>query len=413
MTMVRILHLADLHIGIENYGRIDPVTGLHTRLQDYLDRLDEAIRVGLENHVDLVLIAGDIYKNRTPNPTHQREFAQRINTLCREGIHVFILTGNHDISPSFGRAHSVEIFNTLAVENITIADRPKPHIIHTRSGPVQIIAVPWVTHHALLTREDTKMASLSEIEAMIRQRIESFLTHTMDEFDANIPTILTLHGTVDGAQLGAERGITLGNDIIWPRSMLAQPGIDYIALGHIHRHQSLGEHPPTVYAGSIERVDFGERNEDKGCVLVDLHKGATQWHFHKLQARPFVSIEVDVRQSSDPQQRVVAAIERHDVQAAIVRAEIKATPEQASHVREDLIRTQIQKAGAHLVATIVIDVERETRSRFADMEQEIMQGLTTQRALELYLRNKNTDPARIQVLIAAANELLSSEISDT
>ncbi len=410
--MVRMLHLADLHIGIENYGRIDPATGLHTRLQDYLERLDEAIRIGLENHVDLVLIAGDIYKNRTPNPTHQREFAQRINTLCREGVHVFILTGNHDISPSFGRAHSVEIFNTLAVEHITIADRPKPHTLKTRSGPVQVIAVPWVTRHALLTREDTKMASLSEIEAMIRQRIESFLTHAMDELDATIPTVLTLHGTVDGAQLGAERGITLGNDIIWPRSMVAQPGIDYIALGHIHRHQSLGEHPPTVYAGSIERVDFGERNEDKGCVLVELNKGATQWYFHKLQARPFVSIEVDVRQSSNPQQRIAAAIERHDVQAAVVRVEIKATSEQAAHVREDLIRAQIQEAGAHIVATIVVDVERETRNRFADVEQEIMQGLTTQRALELYLLNKNTDPARIKVLLAAANELLSSEIRD-
>jgi DNA repair protein SbcD/Mre11 len=73
--MIKLLHLADLHIGVENYGRVDPASGLHTRLIDYLARLDEAIDFGLAEAVDVVLIAGDIYKNRSPNPTHQRESA--------------------------------------------------------------------------------------------------------------------------------------------------------------------------------------------------------------------------------------------------------------------------------------------------------------------------------------------------
>ncbi|HZB96695.1 MAG TPA: metallophosphoesterase, partial [Herpetosiphonaceae bacterium] len=75
--MPKMLHLADIHIGMENYGRTDPATGLNTRLQDYLQRFDEALTYALETEpVDIVLIAGDIYKNRTPNPTHQREFAR-------------------------------------------------------------------------------------------------------------------------------------------------------------------------------------------------------------------------------------------------------------------------------------------------------------------------------------------------
>lgn len=59
---MRILHLADLHLGIENYGRINPATGLHSRLHDYLDRLDEAIGIAITERVDLLLIAGDVYK---------------------------------------------------------------------------------------------------------------------------------------------------------------------------------------------------------------------------------------------------------------------------------------------------------------------------------------------------------------
>src|SRR5437867_4262202 len=66
--MIKLLHLADLHICMENYGRLDPASGMHTRLIDYLDRLDEAIEYGLDEGADAVLIAGDVYKNRTPNP---------------------------------------------------------------------------------------------------------------------------------------------------------------------------------------------------------------------------------------------------------------------------------------------------------------------------------------------------------
>ena len=103
--MIKLLHLADLHIGMENYGRLDPVSGMHTRLIDYLNRLDEAIDYGLAEGADVVLIAGDVYKNRAPNPTHQREFARRIHRLRRAGLPIFILVGNHDISPAAGRAH--------------------------------------------------------------------------------------------------------------------------------------------------------------------------------------------------------------------------------------------------------------------------------------------------------------------
>src|SRR5690349_11934929 len=129
--MIKLLHLADLHIGMENYGRVDPVSGLHTRLNDYLARLDEAIDFGFAEHIDLVLIAGDVYKSRMPNPTHQREFAKRIHRLRKAGLPVVILIGNHDISPAAGRAHAIEIFDTLAVEGVTIADRPRLHMIET------------------------------------------------------------------------------------------------------------------------------------------------------------------------------------------------------------------------------------------------------------------------------------------
>jgi exonuclease SbcD len=277
--MIKLLHLADLHIGMENYGRLDPASGMHTRLIDYLDRLDEAITYGLTEGADAVLIAGDVYKNRTPNPTHQREFARRILRLRRADLPIFILVGNHDVSPAAGRAHSIEIFDTLALEGVTIAERAGLHMIETRAGPLQILALPWITRHNLLTKEDLRLASFLEIETLLMERIENFLRTTAEALDPEIPTVLTIHGTIDGATVGAERQIMLGKDLVLPKSFIALPGVDYVAMGHIHKHQSLGNHPPVVYPGSIERIDFGEEHEDKGCVLVELEKGATSWRF--------------------------------------------------------------------------------------------------------------------------------------
>ena len=115
---MRILHFSDLHIGVENYGRIDLETGLSTRLGDFLDSLDQVVEFALNEGVDLVLLAGDAYKGRDPTQTHQREFAKRLNRLSQAGIPTFLLVGNHDLPAASSRATAVDIFPTLEVANV-------------------------------------------------------------------------------------------------------------------------------------------------------------------------------------------------------------------------------------------------------------------------------------------------------
>ena len=104
---MRIVHFSDLHIGVENYGRTDPQTGLSTRLGDFLAALDEVVQYSLVRNVDLVLLAGDAYKGRDPSQTHQREFAKRLTELSAAGIPTFILVGNHDLPNASSRANAV------------------------------------------------------------------------------------------------------------------------------------------------------------------------------------------------------------------------------------------------------------------------------------------------------------------
>jgi DNA repair protein SbcD/Mre11 len=321
---------------------------------------------------------------------------------------VLILTGNHDVSPAAGRAHAIEIFDTLAVEGVTIADRPKMHLIETRSGPLQVIALPWVTRHNLLTKEELRLSSILEVETMLLDRIDRFLQHAAASADPEIPTVLTVHGTIAGATVGSEQSIMLGRDLVLPKGVVSLPNVDYVALGHVHKHQSLGEHPPVVYPGSIERIDFGEEREEKGCVLVELAKGATSWRFHRLAARPFVTVSVDVRDVPDPQARVMTAIERRPVRDAVVRVKIDARAEQTRLLRTDEIRDQLDEAGAFFVAAVAIEVERTGRgNRLGAGDAAILEGLTPRKALELYLRAKTPPLAeeRIAALLSAADEL--------
>ena len=86
-----IVHTADVHIGVENYGRPDPLTKTSSRLQDFLNTLDEVVEYSVSNQADIVLFCGDAYKSRNPSQTHQREFAARISTLASNDIQVFLL----------------------------------------------------------------------------------------------------------------------------------------------------------------------------------------------------------------------------------------------------------------------------------------------------------------------------------
>ena len=105
---------------MENYGRMDPETGIHGRVMDFLRRLTDMVDYAIDEGIDVFVFAGDAYKMRDPNPTFQREFARRIKRVADAGIPVVLLVGNHDLPPVQRRATSISIFDTLQVPNVYV-----------------------------------------------------------------------------------------------------------------------------------------------------------------------------------------------------------------------------------------------------------------------------------------------------
>ena len=404
---IRLIHFADLHLGVENYGRLDPETGVSGRVKDFLKCLDFLVETALAEEVDLVLFAGDAYRTRDPSPTYQREFARRIRRLAEAGIQVFLLVGNHDMPGATGRAHSVDIFQTLAVPNVTVGDRPGLHRLETRRGPVQIVAIPWLTYNRILLREEFRGLNVEEIHAEVVRRVEAFLTGeegVLRRLDREVPAVLAFHGSVLGATYGSERSVLLGQDIVLPPSLVRQPGLDYVALGHIHKHQVLWEDPPVVYAGSLERVDFGEEKEEKGFILAEVRPGKAEYRFVPAPTRPMRTLDLHP-QEANPTGEVLAVLEGQPLEEAIVRVVIHLRPEQEPLLDERAVRRALERA--YCVAAIIKDVERPTRLRLGP--QEAIEGLTPLEILEQYFLQKGVPQERIRALLERAEALMRGE----
>ncbi|PKH44829.1 nuclease SbcCD subunit D, partial [Dehalococcoides mccartyi] len=170
---MKILHFADLHIGVENYGRFDSATGLSSRLADFLTAFDRLVAYAIDKKVDLVVFSGDAYKSRDPSQTQQREFARRVSTLASSGIQVFLLVGNHDQPNAAGRATTTEIFDTLDIANVHVSGKAEVRLINTRNGPIQLASLPWLRRSSVLSVSNQKEEKNLSIEEL-NQRVESY-----------------------------------------------------------------------------------------------------------------------------------------------------------------------------------------------------------------------------------------------
>jgi exonuclease SbcD len=318
--MIKILHLSDIHLGSGfSHGRINPETGLNTRLEDFVSTLSRCIDRAIAEPVDLVLFGGDAFPDATPQPVVQEAFASQFRRLVDADIPTVLLVGNHDQHSQGMGGASLCIYRTLGVPGFVVGDRLRTYSIQTRSGPIQIITLPWLTRSTLLTRPETEGLSLVEVNQLLIDRLRVAMEGEIRRLDPDTPTILLAHLMTDTARFGAERFLAVGKGFTVPMALLARPCFDYVALGHVHRHQVLSEQPPIVYPGSIERVDFSEEDEEKGFVLVEVERGFARLEFCPLPVRSFRTIRVDVSKVQQPHLALLKAIQQESIQDTVVR----------------------------------------------------------------------------------------------
>lgn len=411
---MRILHFADAHIDIANHGRHDPESGLPVRAQDFLKALDTIVDAAIDERVDLVLFAGDAYKDRTPVPTFQREWGRRIVRLSQAGIPTLLLVGNHDLSPALGRAHAMQEFETIPVPHVQVISRPMFLGPGDLEGlPLQVLGLPWVSRSSLMAALSLTGGDPNAVYAELESRLTELVHKWLDErVDPSLPVVLTAHASVQGAIYGGERSVMLGGDLVLPGSLVRDPRLSYVALGHIHKPQDLneGSQPPVIYPGSIERVDFGEVEDDKFYVIADVQPGRdTQVEWRKLPGRPFIDRWLRLSSKNGPltpeqiEDRLSSALPGPDeLEGAIVRLVIEYPADWDSLLNERALRRHTECCFEfHLVRR----PQREARLRLPS--DQAISSLTPLDLLDIYWRSMNASEEDTVELQKLAREVIA------
>jgi exonuclease SbcD len=404
--MIKVLHFADAHIDMANYGRHDPQTGLPLRVLDFLKSLDAIVDSAIAEKVDLVLFAGDAYKDRSPAPTFQREWGRRVMRLSRAGIPTLLLVGNHDLSPALGRAHALDSFDTLEVPHVRVVDRPCLLTPADLEGlPLQVICLPWVSRSGLMAQLGLSGAETGEVFEQIEERLTRLVHEWIEQADPNLPVILAAHCSVQGALYGSERTVMLGGDLVLPRSLVCDPRLDYVALGHIHKHQDLneGSYPPVVYSGSIERVDFGEANDEKGYAIAEVERGQTRYEWRRLEGtRPFIDRYLRLESPDNISQQLREALPgKKKLKDAVVRLVLEYPQEWEAAIDDASMREYT--AGCfefHLVK------RPQVAGRVRIPEDQTIGSLSPIQLLEIYWRANHVEEGEIAALSSLAVQLL-------
>jgi exonuclease SbcD len=237
---LKIIHLADSHLGFSSYGRLD---------QHGQNRIEEMVYSGFERTIekivqlkpDAVIHAGDVFHHVRPKIKPLVVFQRGLQRLTEAGIPIIVISGNHDAPKSYSLTSPFRLFENL--RDTHIAQRYKYECFEV--GDHNFHCIPFC-----LDPEEY----LTEFEKIKRSGRD----------------VLIMHGLVES--LKNRRMMSVGEHEL--KDSLLKRDFDYIALGHFHGQTPIAEN--AWYSGSVEYFNFGEAKDTKGMLLVDLEQGCAK-----------------------------------------------------------------------------------------------------------------------------------------
>jgi len=255
---MKILHFSDTHLGFSEYNKIDPITGINQREQDFYDAWERVINAILAEKPNVVIHAGDLFHTPRPNNRALNVALNGIKRVSEAGIPFVLVAGNHE-TPRIRATGS--IFESISLfENVYPAYQND--YSRFRIQGVDFHCIP----HCSLTEEMER----------------AFDAITLQEDAA--ANVLVAHGAWSGNDF---YGMGEFNEQRLPDiEGLLGVKFDYIALGHYHRFVQIKEH--VCYSGSTERTSLNEANTRCGYLTVDLDPMTIT--FQQISTRPMVRL---------------------------------------------------------------------------------------------------------------------------
>jgi len=281
---MRILHTADWHLGksLRSYKRED----------EQFAQVEHVLDLARERGADVLLVAGDVFDTR---PKKLAGLTKRLADLLRprlaEGLHVVLVPGNHDEREHFRMMRALLDLDEEATSRL--------HVVETRDvftiGGVQFGVLPYPSRAALKPGRDDEAGGTAQNQSASAKYADLVraVSEKLAEHDG--PAVFAAHVTVQGVTTPSDHELSYRDDLALGRSDLPAAGnLAYVALGHIHQPQHIEHTVPCYYSGSIDRLDWGEWEDDKQVILADIsEEGETEVECIDLDATSFHKLDLE------------------------------------------------------------------------------------------------------------------------
>ncbi len=282
---MKFVHVSDLHLGFQTYPREE---------QDLFKGITHVFDTAFKEGIKLVIIAGDIFDRRDPLPQIQKGFAGVVSKAVREGVNVFMITGNHEGAPFSERNIHLDVYSELDIPGVTVSKIPN---IYRMCG-LNIISLPYPFKRNLLSREEYREKSETEVLQTLNDKLLLIEGELLKDIDGSLPTLLVAHIPILEGKMNDYSYSRFDAEIPISVEAIDREPFSYIALGHYHKMQFITSRRfghPFVYAGSLDRITFSEENDPKGFYVVDIDEKSKKASFDFREncfARKFYTIEV-------------------------------------------------------------------------------------------------------------------------
>ena len=397
--MIKILHTGDIHLGSLTGPEKN---GINLRREDTLRCMDEIVQTAREEQPDLTIIAGDLFnRSRVWADTaldDVRDAVERLlRPLCECSGHVVLLfgTANHDNPKAFENIFTV----TNDLDNLNVDTAPALYRLRCNDGSwVQIMSVPGFDKGRLRTfcPGMDKETENFNATALINDTIMGLAGRC----DKSIPTILTAHYTVAGAE--ADNGSTFlaGQDVVVLPATIDAAGVDLACLGHIHRPQKIACNTPAYYCGCINELTFNDEATRHGFYIhtMDGH-GIVKSEFHELESsRKHYTMRIDRPQIMQFNADGTLNIAADQVYGKIVRVRYSCTSEEEKALNKAELQQKLMQMGAFYISDILPEDVEEL-----DAKDQLTEHDGPTEALSRWLDLNNVEPwqkARLMELAA-------------
>jgi exonuclease SbcD len=266
--MVRVLHTADWHIG-KQLHKYD----LEADMVLFFDWLVDTIK---KEKIDLILVSGDVFDLSNPSHADESLYFKTVGRLIQTGVRIVITGGNHDSVALLDAPRPIlDNFNTHVIggarENLEEEIIP----IFDKKGVLNlcVLAVPYLREKDI--RSGLRADQMSERHKIIKENIiqhyKSLVEIVKQKYGEKVPIIAMGHLFISGSLTSdSEREIHVGTLDGLKDDWIDECGIDYMALGHIHKPQRVGGRDHIRYSGSPIFLDFSEREYAKQCIQIDI-----------------------------------------------------------------------------------------------------------------------------------------------